>query len=161
MPVWVRRSRLGMVSPDSQATASCRQADTPLIVLFRFPGPALSACVLVVAFCAVMLAGCDYTGRVSTVPRTAKPAGFFDIVSHIDTDRSTFVLICFGTSYPVATFSQYANNWISSIEKLKGTGTGKRDERQRRDGAQEGVFIHEQPIKQFLRPFCLRAKKRA
>ena len=65
MPVWVRRSRLGMVSPDSQATASCRQADTPLIVLFRFPGPALSACVLVVAFCAVMLAGCDYTGRVS------------------------------------------------------------------------------------------------
>jgi hypothetical protein len=88
MPVWVRRSRLGMVSPDSQATASCRQADTPLIVLFRFPGPALSACVLVVAFCAVMLAGCDYTGRVSTGDAslrypTMQNASFFDIASHI------------------------------------------------------------------------------
>ena len=101
--------------------------------------------------------------HIGQIPRVnggcnAKPE-IFDIACRAV--RSTFVLTCFGTSYPVATFSQYANNWISSIEELKGTGTGKRDERQRRDGAQEGVFIHEQPIKQFLRPFCLRAKKRA
>ena len=160
MPVWVRRSRLGMVSPDSQATASCRQADTPLIVLFRFPGPALSACVLVVAFCAVMLAGHDYTGRVLyDIPQN--PPVSSTLRPTLGCRSIYFCSHLLRNILPVATFSQYANNWISSIEELKGTGTGKRDERQRRDGAQEGVFIHEQPIKQFLRPFCLRAKKRA
>jgi hypothetical protein len=107
-------------------------------------------------------AGCDYTGRVLYgIPHCKTRRFVRHCVPHCDAVRSTFVLTCFGTSYPVATFSQYADKWISSIEELKGTGTGKRDERQRRDGAQEGVFIHEQPIKQFLRPFCLRAKKRA
>jgi hypothetical protein len=30
-----------MVSPDSRANLARRQAETPLIALFRFPGPAL------------------------------------------------------------------------------------------------------------------------
>jgi hypothetical protein len=38
--VWFRRGRLVIVSPDSQR-ARC-QAETPLIALFRFPGPALT-----------------------------------------------------------------------------------------------------------------------
>jgi hypothetical protein len=33
-----------MVSPDSRAYRARRQAETPLIVLFRFPGPALAKC---------------------------------------------------------------------------------------------------------------------
>jgi hypothetical protein len=31
-----------MVTPDSQAQRACRQAEIPLIVLYRFPGPALN-----------------------------------------------------------------------------------------------------------------------
>ena len=42
-PEWaVRRARLLMVSPDSRANLARRQAETPLSVLCRFPGPALS-----------------------------------------------------------------------------------------------------------------------
>src|SRR5271167_2861131 len=40
--VCIRRARLLMVSPDSQANLARRQAETPLIALYRFPGPALS-----------------------------------------------------------------------------------------------------------------------
>ena len=39
--VWFRRARLFMVSPDSRAQRARCQAETPLIVLCRFPGPAL------------------------------------------------------------------------------------------------------------------------
>src|SRR5258706_7018180 len=37
-----RRARLLMVSPDSRAYRARRQAETPLSVLCRFPGPALN-----------------------------------------------------------------------------------------------------------------------
>src|SRR3979411_221265 len=37
----LRRARLPMVSPDSRAYRARRQAETPLSVLCRFPGPAL------------------------------------------------------------------------------------------------------------------------
>src|ERR1700704_353057 len=40
---WFRRARLLMVSPDSRAYRARRQAETPLSVLCRFPGPALTA----------------------------------------------------------------------------------------------------------------------
>jgi hypothetical protein len=39
--VWFRRARLFIVSPDSRANLARRQAETPLIALFRFPEPAL------------------------------------------------------------------------------------------------------------------------
>jgi hypothetical protein len=39
--VCIRRARLLMVSPDSRANLARRQAETPLIVLCRFPEPAL------------------------------------------------------------------------------------------------------------------------
>src|SRR3974377_571376 len=39
--VWCRRARLLIVSPDSRANLARRQAETPLIALCRFPGPAL------------------------------------------------------------------------------------------------------------------------
>jgi hypothetical protein len=39
--VWFRRARLLIVSPDSRANLARRQAETPLIALFRFPEPAL------------------------------------------------------------------------------------------------------------------------
>jgi hypothetical protein len=39
--VWFRRARLLIVSPDSRAHLARRQAETPLIALFRFPRPAL------------------------------------------------------------------------------------------------------------------------
>src|SRR6201988_2592489 len=39
--VWFRRARLLIVSPDSRANLSRRQAETPLIALFRFAEPAL------------------------------------------------------------------------------------------------------------------------
>src|SRR5260370_31345675 len=41
--VWFRRARLLIVSPDSRANLARRQAETPLIALFRFPEPALIA----------------------------------------------------------------------------------------------------------------------
>src|SRR5713226_6270424 len=41
--VWFRRARLLIVSPDSRANLARRQAETPLIALFRFPEPALSS----------------------------------------------------------------------------------------------------------------------
>src|SRR3977135_1708654 len=41
--VWFRRARLLIVSPDSRANLARRQAEIPLIALFRFPEPALSA----------------------------------------------------------------------------------------------------------------------
>jgi hypothetical protein len=41
--VWFRRDRLLIGSPDSRAHLARRQAETPLIALFRFPEPALSA----------------------------------------------------------------------------------------------------------------------
>ena len=45
--VWFRRGRLFIVSPDSLAQRARCQAETPLIVLFRFLRPALhSGCVL-------------------------------------------------------------------------------------------------------------------
>src|SRR5437868_3386276 len=40
--VWFRRARLLIVSPDSRANLARRQAEIPLIALFRFPEPALS-----------------------------------------------------------------------------------------------------------------------
>src|SRR5260370_36751115 len=40
--VWFRRGRLFIVSPDSLAQRARCQAETPLIVLFRFLRPALS-----------------------------------------------------------------------------------------------------------------------
>src|ERR1700682_5693106 len=40
--VWFRRARLLIDSPDSRAHLARRQAETPLIALFRFPEPALS-----------------------------------------------------------------------------------------------------------------------
>jgi hypothetical protein len=40
--VWFRRARLLIVSPDSRANLARRQAETPLIALFRFPEPALT-----------------------------------------------------------------------------------------------------------------------
>jgi hypothetical protein len=39
--VWFRRGLLLMVSPDSRAQRARCQAEIPLIVLCRFPGPAL------------------------------------------------------------------------------------------------------------------------
>jgi len=41
--VWFRRARLLIVSPDSRANLARRQAEIPLIALFRFPEPALFA----------------------------------------------------------------------------------------------------------------------
>src|SRR4249919_2298335 len=41
--VWFRRGRRCIVSPDSLAQRARRQAETPLIALFRFPRPALAA----------------------------------------------------------------------------------------------------------------------
>jgi hypothetical protein len=38
--VWFRRARLLIVSPDSRVNLARRQAETPLIALFRFAGPA-------------------------------------------------------------------------------------------------------------------------
>src|SRR6516162_11112109 len=38
--VWFRRARLVIVSPDSRVNLARRQAETPLIVLCRFPEPA-------------------------------------------------------------------------------------------------------------------------
>src|ERR1700730_9931997 len=40
---WFRRGRLFMLSPDSRAQRARCQAETPLIVLSRFPRPALRA----------------------------------------------------------------------------------------------------------------------
>jgi hypothetical protein len=40
--VWFRRGRLLTVSPDSRANLARRQAEIPLIVLCRFPEPALT-----------------------------------------------------------------------------------------------------------------------
>src|SRR5260370_35850879 len=40
--LWFRRARLRIVSPDSRANLARRQAETPLIALFRFPKPALT-----------------------------------------------------------------------------------------------------------------------
>jgi hypothetical protein len=48
--VWFRRARLLIVSPDSRVNLARRQAETPLIPLFRFLRPAL------VKFHSVMLA---------------------------------------------------------------------------------------------------------
>src|ERR1700694_6059613 len=54
--VWFRRGRLFIVSPDSLAQRARCQAETPLIVLFRFLRPALSAakylalCTLITAW---------------------------------------------------------------------------------------------------------------
>src|SRR4030088_3241910 len=39
--VWFRRARLLIVSPDSRVNLARRQAETPLIALFRFLRPAL------------------------------------------------------------------------------------------------------------------------
>src|SRR5438105_10597008 len=39
--VWFRRARLLIVSPDSRVNLARRQAETPLIPLFRFLRPAL------------------------------------------------------------------------------------------------------------------------
>ena len=44
--VWFRRARLLIVSPDSRAQLARCQAETPLIVLSRFPEPALSEIVI-------------------------------------------------------------------------------------------------------------------
>jgi hypothetical protein len=44
--VWFRRGRLFIVSPDSRANLARRQAETPLIALFRFPEPALPSGIL-------------------------------------------------------------------------------------------------------------------
>jgi hypothetical protein len=41
--VWFRRARLVIVSPESRDNLARRQAETPLIVLCRFPEPALLA----------------------------------------------------------------------------------------------------------------------
>ena len=41
--MWFRRPRLLIVSPDSRANLARRQAEIPLIALFRFPEPALNA----------------------------------------------------------------------------------------------------------------------
>ncbi len=41
--VWFRRGRLLMVAPDSQTQRACCQAETPFIVLSKFPGPALAS----------------------------------------------------------------------------------------------------------------------
>jgi hypothetical protein len=41
--VWFRRGRLLIVSPDSRANLARRQAEIPLIALFRFLRPALNA----------------------------------------------------------------------------------------------------------------------
>jgi hypothetical protein len=41
--VWFRRSRLFIVSPDSRDNLARRQAETPLIALFRFAEPALDS----------------------------------------------------------------------------------------------------------------------
>jgi hypothetical protein len=41
--VWFRRARLLIVSPDSRVNLARRQAETPLIPLFRFLRPALAA----------------------------------------------------------------------------------------------------------------------
>src|SRR5438552_3885299 len=41
--VWFRRARLLIVSPDSRVNLARRQAETPLIPLFRFLRPALGA----------------------------------------------------------------------------------------------------------------------
>jgi hypothetical protein len=41
--VWFRRARLLIVSPDSRVDLARRQAETPLIALFSFAEPALSA----------------------------------------------------------------------------------------------------------------------
>src|SRR5438105_3186613 len=40
--VWFRRARLLIVSPDSRVNLARRQAETPLIPLFRFLRPALT-----------------------------------------------------------------------------------------------------------------------
>jgi hypothetical protein len=40
---WCRRARLLIVSPDSRDNLARRQAETPLIALFRFAGPAHTA----------------------------------------------------------------------------------------------------------------------
>src|SRR5439155_22190324 len=40
--VWFRRARLLIVSPDSRVNLARRQAETPLIPLFRFLRPALA-----------------------------------------------------------------------------------------------------------------------
>src|SRR5438270_1347659 len=40
--VWFRRARLLIVSPDSRVNLARRQAETPLIPLFRFLRPALN-----------------------------------------------------------------------------------------------------------------------
>jgi len=51
-------------------------------------------------------AGCDYTGRVLYgIPHCKTRRFVRHCVPHCDAVRSTFVLTCFGTSYPVATFS--------------------------------------------------------
>jgi hypothetical protein len=39
--VWFRRARLVIVSPDSRDNLARRQAETPLIALFKFAEPAL------------------------------------------------------------------------------------------------------------------------
>src|SRR5580704_7102235 len=41
--VWFRRARLVIISPDSRAQRARCQAETPLIVLCRFPRPALTS----------------------------------------------------------------------------------------------------------------------
>jgi hypothetical protein len=41
--VWFRRARLLIVSPDSRVNLARRQAETPLIPLFRFLRPALGS----------------------------------------------------------------------------------------------------------------------
>ena len=42
--VWFRRGRLLIVAPDWQGQLARRQAETPLIVLCRFPGPDFTPC---------------------------------------------------------------------------------------------------------------------
>src|SRR5207244_6994750 len=47
--VWFRRARLLIVSPDSRVNLARRQAETPLIPLFRFLRPALPSTAAAVA----------------------------------------------------------------------------------------------------------------
>src|SRR5438270_2561162 len=47
--VWFRRARLLIVSPDSRVNLARRQAETPLIPLFRFLRPALSGSLAIFA----------------------------------------------------------------------------------------------------------------
>jgi rhodanese-related sulfurtransferase len=63
-----------MLSPDSQAQRARRQAEIPLIVVYRFPGPALDTGRKI-------FVQCETGGRATLATKQLQDVGFTNVVA--------------------------------------------------------------------------------